>query len=110
MSLPILLAAASAPASGISPLIGILPWVLIFIIFWFFMIRPQQQRMKEHQASINAVKKGDQVVTGGGLIGKVTKVGDDTVEVELGQGLRVTAVKSTLSQVGSPTASKPAND
>ena len=66
--------------------------------------------MKEHQAQIAAVKKGDRVVTGGGLIGKVTKVTDNEVEVELGQGVRVTAVKSTLTQVVDPTAAKPAND
>ena len=66
--------------------------------------------MKEHQAQIAAVKKGDRVVTGGGLIGKVTKVGDTEVEVELAQGIRVQAVKSTLSQVVDPTAAKPAND
>ena len=66
--------------------------------------------MKEHQAQIAAVKKGDRVVTGGGLIGKVTKVTDTEVEVELGQNVRVKAVKSTLTQVGDPAAAKPAND
>ena len=74
------------------------------------MIRPQQRRMKEHQAQIAAVKKGDRVVTGGGLIGKVTKVGDTEVEVELAQGIRVQAVKSTLTQVVDPKSAKPAND
>ena len=66
--------------------------------------------MKEHQAQIAAVKKGDRVVTGGGLIGKVTKVDDNEVEVEIGQDVRVKAVKSTLTQVGNPAAAKPAND
>ena len=66
--------------------------------------------MREHQAQIAAVKKGDRVVTGGGLIGKVIKVTDDEVEVELGQGVRVTAVKSTLTQVVDPSAAKAAND
>ena len=65
--------------------------------------------MREHQAQIAAVKKGDRVVTGGGLIGKVTKVGETEVEVELAQGVRVQVVKGTLSQVVDPTA-KPAND
>jgi preprotein translocase subunit YajC len=101
---------AAAPASDTSAIfIGILPWLLIFVIFYLLMIRPQQKRMKEHQAQISAVKKGDRVITGGGLIGKVTKVGDTEVEVELAQNVRVQAVKSTLSQVVDPTA-KPAND
>jgi len=104
-----LLAAAAAP-SGASFFIQTIPLVMVFIIFWFLLIRPQQKRMKEHQAQIAAVKKGDRVVTGGGLIGKVTKVGDSEVEVELAQGVRVQAVKSTLTQVVDPTTVKPAND
>ena len=105
-----LLLAAAAPSGGASFIIQTIPLVLIFVIFWFLLIRPQQKRMKEHQAQIAAVKKGDRVVTGGGLIGKVTKVGDSEVEVELGQGIKVTAVKSTLSQVVDPAAAKAAND
>ena len=105
-----ILAAAAAPSAGASFFIQTLPLVLIFVIFWFLLIRPQQKRMKAHQAQIAAVKKGDRVVTGGGLIGKVTKVTDDEVEVELAQGIRVNAVKSTLTQVIDPTAAKPAND
>jgi preprotein translocase subunit YajC len=105
-----ILAAAAAPSAGTSFFIQTIPLVLIFVIFWFLLIRPQQKRMKDHQAQIAAVKKGDRVVTGGGLIGKVTKVTDSEVEVELGQGIKVTAVKSTLTQVIDPTAAKPAND
>jgi len=104
-----LLAAAAAPSGGASFFVQTIPLVLVFVIFWFLLIRPQQKRMKEHQAQVAAVKKGDRVVTGGGLIGKVTKVGDTEVEVELAQGVRVQVVKSTLSQVVDPTA-KPAND
>ena len=85
------------------------PLLIIFAIFYVLMIRPQSKRMKEHAATIAAVKKGDRVVTGGGLIGRVTKVGDTEVEVELAQNVRVQALKSTLSQVVDPTA-KPAND
>jgi len=102
--------AAAAPSAGSSFFIQTIPLVLVFIIFWFLMIRPQQRRMKAHQAQIAAVKKGDRVVTGGGLIGKVIKVGETEVEVELSQGVRVTAVKSTLTQVGVATTAKPAND
>ena len=104
------LLAAAAPSGGSSFFIQTIPLVLVFIIFWFLMIRPQQRRAREHQAAIMAVKKGDRVVTGGGLIGKVIKVGDTEVEVELAQGIRVQAVKSTLSQVGSLASAKPAND
>ncbi|HXS48508.1 MAG TPA: preprotein translocase subunit YajC [Sphingomicrobium sp.] len=94
-------------ASGI--LIGILPWVAIFAIFYMLMIRPQQQRVKQHQAEIAAVKKGDEVVTGGGIRGRVTKVGDDEAEVEIAQGVKIRVIKSTITQVLSPT-SRPAND
>ena len=104
------LLAAAASSSGTSFFIQTIPLVLVFVIFWFLMIRPQQRRMRAHQAAILAVKKGDRVVTGGGLIGKVTKVGDHEVEVELAQGVRVQAVKSTLSQVGDTAVAKPAND
>ena len=104
------LLAAAAPSGGASFFIQTIPLVLVFVIFWFLMIRPQQRRMRAHQAAIMAVKKGDRVVTGGGLIGKVTKVGDHEVEVELGQGMRVQVVKSTLSQVGDAALAKPAND
>jgi len=88
---------------------GIAPWLLIFVIFYFLMIRPQQQRVKQHQAAINAVKKGDQVITAGGIRGKVTKVSDDEAEVEIAQGVKVQVIKSTISQVLTPNT-KPAND
>lgn len=90
-------------------LVGILPWLLIFVIFYVLLIRPQQKRAKEHQAELAAVKKGDDVVTGGGLLGRVTKVTDSEVEVEISQGVRVRAVKSTLNGILKPNA-KPAND
>ena len=90
-------------------LLGIAPWLLIFVIFYILMIRPQQTRVKEHQASIAAIKKGDEVITGGGIRGKVTKVTDDEAEVEIAQGIRVRVVKGTLSQVLTKSA-KPAND
>jgi preprotein translocase subunit YajC len=111
-SQPMLMMMQAEPAGGGATglLIGILPWLLIFAIFYLLMIRPQQRRMKDHQAQIMAVKKGDRVVTGGGLIGKVTRVMETEVEVELAQGIRVTAVKSTLTQVVDPKSAKPAND
>ncbi len=103
-------AAAGAPGDGFSAiLVGLLPWLLIFVIFYMLMIRPQQKRMKQHQATIAAVKKGDEVITAGGIRGRVTKVADDEAEVEIAQGVRVRVVKSTLSHVVTATA-KPAND
>jgi preprotein translocase subunit YajC len=104
-------ASAAAPADGGTAafLVGILPWLLIFLIFYMLMIRPQQKRMKEHQAQIAAVKKGDEVVTAGGIRGRITKVSDDDAEVEIAQGVRVRVVKSTLSHVLTGSA-KPAND
>ena len=109
MSMPLLLAAAAAEPSGTAAfLFNTFPLVLVFIIFYFLMIRPQQRQLKDHQAQIAAVKKGDRVVTGGGLIGRVSKVTEGEVEVDLGT-VKVMAVKSSLSQVIDPSA-KPAND
>ena len=102
-------AAAAQPGTFETVLFQIAPWLLIFVIFYVLMIRPQQRRVKEHQAAINAVKKGDEVVTGGGIRGRVTKVTDDEAEVEIAQGVKVRVIKSTLTHVVGGT-SKPAND
>ena len=103
----------AAPASGAGGtaglLLGIAPWLLIFVMFYLLMIRPQQRRVKEHQAAIAAVKKGDEIVTGGGIRGRVTKVSEEEAEVEIAQGVRIRVVKSTISQVLTGNA-KPAND
>jgi preprotein translocase subunit YajC len=90
-------------------LLGIAPWLLIFAIFYILMIRPQQRQMKAHRDAIAAVKKGDEVITGGGIRGRVTKVSDDEAEVEIAQGVRIKVVKSTISSVLTPNT-KPAND
>ncbi len=78
-----------------------LPLILIFAIMYFLLIRPQQKKMKEHQAMVEAVRRGDQVVTQGGLIGKVSKVkeGENEIEVEIADGVKVRVVKSTVAQV-----------
>jgi preprotein translocase subunit YajC len=77
-----------------------LPLVLLFGIFYFLLIRPQQQRLKKHQEMVNAVRRGDTVVTAGGLVGKVSKVKDDgEVLVEIADNVQVRVVKSTLSDV-----------
>ena len=81
-----------------------LPLILIFAIMYFLLIRPQQKKVKEHQAMVGALRRGDKVVTQGGMIAKVTKVKDDNeVEIELAEGVKVRAVKSTLAQVISKT-------
>ena len=83
--------------------------MLIFVIFYLLMIRPQQQRREAAPGAIAAVKKGDEVITGGGIRGRVTKVSDDEAEVEIAQGVKIRVVKSTISQVLTPNT-KPAND
>ena len=104
-------AGSAASADGTAQfLIGIVPWLLIFVIFYVLMIRPQQRRVKAHQLEIAAVKKGDEVITAGGIRGKVTKVSDDEAEIEIASGVRVRVIKSTLTQVLGGSASKPAND
>ena len=104
-----LAAAAASPNSATGFFLSLAPWLLIFVIFYVLMIRPQQQRVKQHQAAIAAIKKGDEVITGGGIRGKVTKVTDDEAEIEIAQGVKVRVVKGTLSQVLTKS-SKPAND
>ncbi|MEZ5710655.1 MAG: preprotein translocase subunit YajC [Blastomonas sp.] len=104
-----MLSAAGAAGAAPPAWLSVAPLIAIFAIMYFLMIRPQQRRMKEHQNKINAVKRNDQVVTGGGLVGKVMKVDDHYVEIDLGGGTRVKAVKSTLSDVVLPN-SAPAND
>ena len=77
-----------------------IPLILIFGIMYFLLIRPQQQKLKQHQAMVAALRRGDQVVTQGGLIGKVNKVKDDNeVEVEVADGVKVRVVRSTIAQV-----------
>jgi preprotein translocase subunit YajC len=86
-----------------------IPLILIFAIMYFLLIRPQQRKLKTHRAMVENLRRGDQVITQGGLIGKVSKVKDeDEVEVELAPNLKVRVVKSTIAQVVSKT--EPAND
>ena len=103
-------AGGAATAGGLGGFLGLMPLFLVFIVFYFLMIRPQQRRVKTLQASIAAVKKGDSVVTAGGLIGKVTRVEDAAVEVEIAANTRVRVVKATLAEVTPPGGAKPAND
>ena len=103
-------AGAAAPSGGAAFLFQLLPLLLIFVIFYMLIFRPQQQRMKQQRAKIDAVKKGDSVVTAGGLMAKVTKVEGEILELEIASGVRVKAVKATLADVTPLGTSKPAND
>lgn len=101
--------AGASSAGGGAFILQMLPLVLIFVIFYFLLIRPQQRRMKQHQAMVGAVKKNDVAVTAGGVIGKVTRVDESEVELEVAPNVRVRVVKGTLSEVR-PHGAKPAND
>jgi preprotein translocase subunit YajC len=103
-------ASAGAASSGTASfLVNSAPLLLIFVIFYFLLIRPQQTRAKQHRAMIDAVKKNDTAVTGGGIVGKVTKVEDSEVELEVASGVRIRVLKAMLSDVR-PFGTKPAND
>ena len=92
-----------------NPLMQLAPLVFIFVIFYFLLIRPQQQARKKHLEMVSNVRRGDQVVTAGGIIGKISKVIDDNeVMVDLADGVSVKVIKTTLSDVRNKT--EPAND
>ena len=92
-------------AGGAGSAIGsFIPLILIFAIMYFLLIRPQQKKLKQHQAMIEAVRRGDKVVTQGGIVGKVTKVHEDgEIDLEIASGVTVRVVKSTLAHVRSKT-------
>ena len=92
-------AQAAAPAAGSeSGLLGMLPLVLMFVVLYFVMIRPQMKRQKEHKAMIEAVAKGDEVVTAGGVIGKVSKLGDNFIHLEVANGVELQLQRSAITQ------------
>ncbi len=119
-SLFIASAHAQGTAAGMppepSPMASMLPFLLVLVVFWFFVLRPQSKRYKEHQAMVKALKKGDRIVTGGGIIGKVVKAveGADTVEVEIAPTVTVEITRATITALApaaekkAPAASKPA--
>jgi preprotein translocase subunit YajC len=92
-------AQAPAAAAGGSSLTSLLPLVLMFVVLYFIMIRPQMKRQKEHKAMIEAIGKGDEVVTGGGLMGKVTKVAESQIGLEIANGVEVQCQRSAVVQV-----------
>jgi preprotein translocase subunit YajC len=89
-------AAAESPFGGIT---GMLPLVLMFVVLYFVMIRPQMKRQKEHKAMIDAVAKGDEVVTSGGMLAKVTKIGDTYLTVEIANNVEIQIQRSAVVQV-----------
>lgn len=104
------LSAAAANVGQPPAWMSFLPLVAMGFIFWFLILRPQMRQQKEHKAKIAAMKKGDMVVTAGGLIGKVIKLDDHYVELELGPNVRVKAVRATIGDILPPPGSAPAND
>lgn len=90
-------------------LIQLFPFIALFAIMYFLVLRPQQRRVKEHREMVANVRRGDVVVTAGGLVGKVTKVDDAEITVEIAENVRVRVVKGTLSEVRSKSEPVPAN-
>lgn len=91
---------AQGVGGGTDMFVQFVPIVLMFVIFYFLLLRPQQQKVKAHREMVSNVRRGDTVVTAGGIIGKVTKVKDDTeVEIEIADNVRVRVIKSTITDV-----------
>lgn len=89
-------APAGSPGGG---LLAFLPLLFIFVIFYFMLIRPQQKRAKEHTQMVSALKKGDEVVTGGGVLGRVTEVGENFIQVEVAEGLQLKVQKQSVASL-----------
>ena len=90
-------------------MISLFPFIALFAIMYFLVLRPQQRRVKEHQNMVANVRRGDTVVTSGGIIGKVAKVDDVEIQVEVAEGVKIRVVKSTLAEVRSKSEPVPAN-
>ena len=90
---------ASAAADPTGGLMSLLPMILMFVVLWFLMVRPQMKKAKEHKALIAALAKGDEVVTQGGILGRIAKVGDTYVTVEIAAGTEVAVQKPSISLV-----------
>jgi preprotein translocase subunit YajC len=90
---------AAAPGGGAGSLMQFLPLVLMFVVLYFIMIRPQMKRQKEHKAMIDALAKGDEVVIGGGVIGRVAKLGDSVLHLEVAKDVEIQVQRSSVIQV-----------
>ena len=95
---------AAAGAGGMALIMQLAPLILIFVVFYFLLIRPQQKRQKEHRDMLGKLKRGDKVLTAGGIVAQVTKVKDgvDEVEVEIAPNVRVNVLRSTIGDVFKP--------
>jgi preprotein translocase subunit YajC len=92
-------AMAAAPQGQGDPLMSFLPLIFIFIVFYFLLIRPQSKKAKEHKQMVEALSKGDEVVTNGGLLGRITKVGDNFVELEVADGISVRVQRHAVANL-----------
>ena len=99
--------AQAGPAAGPNPIASFLPFLLIILVFYFFIIRPQNKRIKDHKNLLASITRGDVIVTNGGLIGKVKKISDDELTVDFG-GQDIKVVRSMIADVRNRTT--PAND
>lgn len=90
---------AQAGGEPSSPLLGFLPLIIIFVLFYFLLIRPQNKKQKEHRAMVDALGSGDEIVTGGGVLGKVTEVGDQFLTVEIANNVSIKVQKHTVAAV-----------
>jgi preprotein translocase subunit YajC len=92
--------AQGAPAGGSDMLLQVAPFIFIFIIMYFLILRPQQKRVKDHQALVSQLRRGDTVVTQGGLVGRITKVVDDNeIEMQIADGVRVRQLRQMVTEV-----------
>jgi len=87
----------AAPAEQPDPIMSFLPLILIFVVFYFLLIRPQQKRAKEHKQMVATLAKGDEVVTNGGLLGKITEIGDNFIQVQISEGIEVKVQRQAVS-------------
>jgi preprotein translocase subunit YajC len=94
-------AGAAAPSSPLGDIGFFVPLILVFVVMWFFMIRPQQKKQKEHQAMIRAAKRGDRIVTSGGIVGTITKAGDtdNEVEVEIAKDVKIRVMRHAITDI-----------
>jgi len=100
--------AQAAGAGGADLFTSFLPIILIFVVFYFLLIRPQQKKVKQHRQMVSALRRGDKIVTAGGLVGSVTKIISDTeAQVELAEGVRVRVIRHTIQEVLSRTEAAP---
>ncbi|HZU62767.1 MAG TPA: preprotein translocase subunit YajC [Novosphingobium sp.] len=112
MTMPVLsiLTASATAGDGPPAWVQFLPLVAMFAIMWFLFLRPQMRQQKDHKTKLEALKKGDNVLTGGGFLAKVVKVDGEYVDLDLGGNLKVRALKSTITDVIPPAGAVVAND